>query len=171
MNDIKIIKSINNKSKFIGVYSRNNLPKIKVWAYVINFNDKQSKGTQWISLFFGKNAVMLFDSIEILLILEFLILLILLELFWTLLNIFLKKYRARRKSTAHKIFKKQPDESIMCGFYRVAFIEYVISGKSLIDFTNELLPITIKRFASYYISTLKTHITKENMTLVLRLKE
>ena len=124
-----------------------------------------------MSLLFGKNAAMLYDSIEILLILKFLILLIPLELFRILLNISFKKYQARRKLTPHKIFKKQPDESIMCGFYRVAFIEYMIAGKSLIDFTNDLLPMIIKIISSYFICTLKARITKENISLVFKLKK
>ena len=36
---------------FNGVFSRNNLPKIKRGTYDINLDDKQSKGTHWVSLF------------------------------------------------------------------------------------------------------------------------
>ena len=33
-----------NKPKFSGVYSRNNLPKIKIGAYVINLDEYESIG-------------------------------------------------------------------------------------------------------------------------------
>ena len=30
----------------------------------------------------------------------------------------------------------QDNESIMCGFYCIAFIEYILAGKTLLDYTN-----------------------------------
>ena len=36
--------------KFNGVYSRNNLPKIKDRTYVINLDEFKSIGTHWIAL-------------------------------------------------------------------------------------------------------------------------
>ena len=41
-------KYYQNKPKFKGVYSRNNLPKIKDEAYVINLDKFKSVGTNWI---------------------------------------------------------------------------------------------------------------------------
>ena len=38
-----------NEPKFNGVYSRNNLPKIKDGAYVINLDEYESIGTHWIA--------------------------------------------------------------------------------------------------------------------------
>ena len=40
---------------FNGVYSRNNLPKTKDGAYVINLNEFKSIGTHWIALFVNGN--------------------------------------------------------------------------------------------------------------------
>ena len=39
-----------NEPKFNSVYSRNNLPKIKDGAYVINLHEYKSIGTHWIAL-------------------------------------------------------------------------------------------------------------------------
>ena len=41
-----------------GVFSRDNLPRIKEEAcvYAINLSDKQSKEIHWVSLFFNKNT-------------------------------------------------------------------------------------------------------------------
>ena len=42
-----------------------NLPRIKDGAYMINLDDKQSKGTQLVSVFIGNNLAMYFDSFEV----------------------------------------------------------------------------------------------------------
>ena len=46
----------------IMVYSRDNLPRIKDGTYIINFDDKQSKRTHWVSLFIDRNTAVYFDS-------------------------------------------------------------------------------------------------------------
>ena len=43
-------------------FSKNNLPIIKVGAYVINLDDKNSEGAHWVSLFIGRNRAVYFDS-------------------------------------------------------------------------------------------------------------
>ena len=42
LTDFEIKKYYQNEPKFDGVYSRNNLPKIKDGAYVINFDEFKS---------------------------------------------------------------------------------------------------------------------------------
>ena len=39
-----------NETKFNSVYSRNNLPKIKDGAYIINLDEYKSIRTHWIAL-------------------------------------------------------------------------------------------------------------------------
>ena len=46
--NFEIQKFYQNEPKFNGAYSRNNLPKTKDRAYLINFNDFKSIGTHWI---------------------------------------------------------------------------------------------------------------------------
>ena len=55
-------KYYQNESKFNGVYSRNNLPKIKDGAYVINLDEYKSIGTHWIALYVNAENVTYFDS-------------------------------------------------------------------------------------------------------------
>ena len=43
-------------------FSRNNLPRINDGAYIINLDDKNSKGTNWVLLFIDKNLAVYFDS-------------------------------------------------------------------------------------------------------------
>ena len=58
LTNFEIQKYYQNESKFNGVYSRNNLPKIKDGAYVINLDEFKSIGTHWIVLYVnGNNAI------------------------------------------------------------------------------------------------------------------
>ena len=60
--NFEIQKYYENKLKFNGVYSRNNLSKIKDGAYIINLDEYESIGTHWIALYFNDNNVTYFDS-------------------------------------------------------------------------------------------------------------
>ena len=52
LTNIEIQKYYQNKSKFNGVYLRNNLPKIKDGTYVINLDEcDKSVGNHWIALY------------------------------------------------------------------------------------------------------------------------
>ena len=74
-------------------------------AFVINLDDKNSKGTHWVSLFIYKNLAIYFDSFGIEYIPQ------------EVIN------KIEDKSITHNIFRIQDNESIMCGFYCIAFIE------------------------------------------------
>ena len=65
LNNIEITNYFNDESRFNGVFSRNNLPRIKDGAYVISLDDKNSKGTHWVSLFIDKKLTIYFDSFVI----------------------------------------------------------------------------------------------------------
>ena len=51
----EVQKHYQNEPKFNGVYSRNNLPKIKDGAYVINLDEYKLIGTHWIALYVNSN--------------------------------------------------------------------------------------------------------------------
>ena len=55
-------KFYQNEPRFNGVYSRNNLPKIKDGAYIINLDEYSNIGTHWIALYANNNSVTYFDS-------------------------------------------------------------------------------------------------------------
>ena len=55
-------KYYQKRRRFNGVYSRNNLPKIKEGAYVIRINEYKWIGTYWISLHVNGGNVTYFDS-------------------------------------------------------------------------------------------------------------
>ena len=65
LNNIKIIKYFKCEPRFNDVFSRNNLPRIKVEACVINLDDKNSKRTHSVLLFIDKNTAVYFNSFGI----------------------------------------------------------------------------------------------------------
>ena len=60
--NFEIQKYYENKPIFNGVYARENLPKIKVEAYVINPDEYSDTGTHWTALHVLNNDVTYFDS-------------------------------------------------------------------------------------------------------------
>ena len=62
LTNFEIQKHYQNEPKFNGVYSRNNLPKIKDGAYVINLVEYKSIGTHWIASYVNTENVIYFDS-------------------------------------------------------------------------------------------------------------
>ena len=65
LNSIEITTYFNYEPRFNGIFSKNNLPKIKDGVYVINFYDQKSKETHRISLFIDRNTAAYFDSFGI----------------------------------------------------------------------------------------------------------
>ena len=96
--------------------------------YATNLNDKDSKRTHWVSLFIDRNLAV------------YCILLFGIEYIpQEVLN------KIRNKSVTHNVFRIQDNESIVCGFYFITFIEYMLVGKSLLDFTNLFFPNDYKK--------------------------
>ena len=86
--------------------------------HVINIDGKQSKGIHWVSLFIDRNMAVYFDSFGT-------------EYFpQDVLN------KIKDEYITHNIFRIQSDDSIMYRFYCINFIEYMIAGNTLLDYTN-----------------------------------
>ena len=62
LTNVEIQKHYQNEHKFNGVYSKNNLLKIKYGVYVINLDEYKSIQTHWIVLYVNDNNVIYFDS-------------------------------------------------------------------------------------------------------------
>ena len=74
LTNFEIQKYYQNEPIFNGVYSRDNLPKIKEGAYVINLDQYSDIGTHWVALYVNNNNkkknkkkknVTYFDSFEV----------------------------------------------------------------------------------------------------------
>ena len=62
LTNFEIQKYYQNESRFNSVYSRDNLPKIKDGAYIINLDEYSDIGTHWVALYVQNNDVTYFDS-------------------------------------------------------------------------------------------------------------
>ena len=65
LTNFEIQKYYQNKPKFNGVYSRNNLPKTKDGAYLINLDEYKSIGTHWIALYVNVQNVTYLVALEL----------------------------------------------------------------------------------------------------------
>ena len=123
------IKEYNeNEPRFNGVYSRDNLPKtIKNGAYVTNLDENAGVGTHWIALYAKNNEVVYFNSFGVENVPEK-----------------IKRFIGH-KNTKTNIFRIQADNSIMCGYFCIGFIDFMLAGVILIDFTCSFLPMTFRK--------------------------
>ena len=119
LTNIEIINYYKNQTRFNGVYSRDNLPRtIKNGAYVINL-DEYCRYWHTLDCFVCKNnEVIYFDSFGV----EY-------------VPKEIKKIMGQ-KNTKTNIFRIQAYNSIMCGYFCIKFIDFVLSRKNLIDYTN-----------------------------------
>ena len=62
LTNFEIQRHYQNGSRLNGVYSRDNLPKTKDGAYVINLDEYSDIGTHWVALYARNNDVTFFDS-------------------------------------------------------------------------------------------------------------
>ena len=63
LTNFEIQKSYENEPRFIGVFSRYNMPKkIKDGTYLINLDEYADVGTHWIALFFNRSEIVSFNS-------------------------------------------------------------------------------------------------------------
>ena len=130
-----------NEPRFIGVYSRDNLPdKIKDGAYVTNLDEYPDIGTHWIALDVNKKTVTYFDSFGI-----------------EHIPKKVKKFNGNRNIISN-IYRIQNYDSVMCGYFCIGFIDYMFKGKSLTDYTNLFSPNNFKKnddiVLNYFLSKL-----------------
>ena len=127
MTNIEINEYYKNEPRFNGVYARNNLPnKIKKGAYVINLDEYENTSTHWVSLFVKPKYTVYFDSFGV-------------EHIHKEINKFIN---SDKKSN---IFRIQACDSIMCGYFCIEFINYMLKGKTLLDYTNLFSPNDFKK--------------------------
>ena len=122
LKNFGIIKYYENQSRFNGVYSRDNLPnKIKDGAYVTNLDEYSDTGTHWIALYVKNNDITYFDSFGV-------------EHIPKEIIKFIKN-----KNIKTNIFRIQAYDSIMCGYFCIGFINLMLKGKTLTEYTNLFL--------------------------------
>ena len=128
LKNFEIQKYYQNEPRFNGVFSRNNLPeKIKDGAYVINLDEYVDVGTHWIALFCNRNEIVYFDSFGVEHVPEE-----------------IKEFIGNKNIKAN-IFRVQENDSIMCGYFCIGFIDFMLAGKKLTDYTSLFSPHVFKR--------------------------
>ena len=123
LTNFEIQKYYQNEPRFNGVFSRNNLPeKIKDVADVINLDEYADVDTHWIALFCNRNEIVYFNSFGVEHVPEE-----------------IKEFIGNKNIKAN-IFRVQANDSVMCGYFCIGFIDFMLAGKKLTDFTNMFSP-------------------------------
>ena len=140
LTNFEIQKYYQNEPKFNGVYSRDNLRKIKDGAYVINFDEYSNIGTHWVALYLQKNNITYFDSFGV-------------EDIPKEIKSFIKN-----KNIKTNIFRIQAYDSIMCGYFSIRFVDFMLAGKTLTEFKNLFSPNNFKKndyiILNYFMSNI-----------------
>ena len=112
--------------------------KIKNGAYVINLDQYADVGRHWITLYVKNNEVIYFDSFGVEYIPK--------EIIW---NRFIGN-----KNIKANIFRIQADNS-MCGYFCIGFIDFMLAGKTLIDYTSLFSPYEFKKSDEIFLDYFK----------------
>ena len=119
LTNFEIQEYYKNEPRFNGVYSGDNLPK--TIKNVINLQDSFGSGTHWVRLHVKDNKNN-DDSFGV----EY-------------LSKEVTKFIGN-KYIKSNIFRVQSYDSVMCGYFCIGFIEFILAGKSLIYFTSLFSP-------------------------------
>ena len=107
-----------NEFKFSGLYSENNLPKIKCGAYATNLDEHKSIRTHWTALYVNGKNVIYFDSFGV--------------------ENIPKEFKnfIGNKNIKTNIYRIQACDSIMCWYFCIGLNDFMLKGKSLLDDIN-----------------------------------
>ena len=136
LTNIEINEYYKNEPRLNGVFSINNLPKkVKKGAYVINLDEYENTGTHWVALYFKPKYTVYFDSFGI-------------EHIPKEINKFINNDTTKSSAIAcikSNIFRIQAYDSIICGYFCIEFINHILKGKTLLDYTNLFSPNGFKK--------------------------
>ena len=91
-------------------------------AYVINLDEYADVGTHWIPLFCNRNEIVYVDSFSVEHVPEE-----------------IKEFVGNKNIKAN-IFRVQANDSVMCGDFCIGFIDFMIAGNKLTDYTSLFSP-------------------------------
>ena len=96
--------------------------KIKDGVYVINLDEYADVHTYWIDLFCNRNEIVYFNSFGV-----------------EHVPIEIEEL-VGNKNIKVNIFQVQTDDSVMYRYFFIGFIDFMLVGKKLTDFTNMFSP-------------------------------
>ena len=120
LTKFEIQKYYQNEPKFNGAYSRKELSKIKDGAYIINLDEYESIETHWIPLYVNAKNVTYFDSFGA-----------------EHIPKEIRKFIGN-KNIITNIYRIETYDSIMCGYFCIGIIDFMLKVKSLLEYTNLL---------------------------------
>ena len=122
------IEPRSNGIAFNGVYSRDDIPnKIKVGAYVINFDEHSEIGTHRMAMYVNTKTVTYFHSFVV-----------------EHIPKEIKKF-INNKNIIANIFRTQAYDSVMCGYLCIGLTDFMFKGNNVADFTNLFSPNNFKK--------------------------
>ena len=119
LTNFEIQKYCQSDPKLNGVYSRNNLPKIKNGVYVINLDEYKSIEAHRIPLYVFANNIVYFEK-------------------------HFKKFIGNKNIIAN-IYIIQAYDSIIYEYFCIGFINFMLKGKSLFDCKSLFSPNDYER--------------------------
>ena len=151
LTNFGIEKYHQNEPRFNGVYSRDNLSKIKDGAYVITLDEYCDIETHWVALYINNNnnndddnnnnRVTYLDSFGV-----------------EHIPKEIKEFIDSSLSITTNIFRIEGYDSIMCGYFCIGFIDFMLAGKTLTEFTNIFSPNNFKKnddiILNYFMSNI-----------------
>ena len=141
MTNFEIQKYYQNEPRFNGVYSRDNLPKLKDGAYVINLDEYSHIGTHWLALYVRNNDITYFDSFGV-----------------EHIPKEIKTFIGRPSSIKTNIFRIKAYDPTMCGYFCIGFIDFMLAGKTLTKFTNLFPPNNFKKNDNTILNYFMTNV-------------
>ena len=122
LTNFEIQNYYQNEPRFNSVYSRDNLQKINDEVYIINLDEYSDMRTHWVALCVQNNNVTYFDSFGVQYIPK--------EI----------KTFIGNKNIKTNIFRIQAYDSIMCRYFCIEFVDFMLAGKTITKFTNLFSP-------------------------------
>ena len=130
LTNFEIQKYYENEPRFNGVFSQNNLQKIKDGAYIVTLDEYSDIGTHWVAFYVNNNDVTCFDSFVV-------------EHIPKEIRAFINRplsSASQNKNIKTIIFRVQGYDLVMCGYFCIGFIDFMFKGKTLTEYTNLFSP-------------------------------
>ena len=113
------------------------LKNIKDGAYLIYLDEYTDAGTHWIALYALSNYITYFDSFGV-------------EHIPKEVGRFIG-----HKNIKSNICRRKANNSMMCGYFCIRFIDFIIAGKTLIDYTSLFSPYDFEKNDGKILSCFK----------------
>ena len=97
-------------------------------AYIINLDECSDIGTHWFALHVNNNDVTYLDSFEV----EY-------------IPKDIKAFIGHSLSITTNIFRIQANDLVMCRYFCIGFIDFMLKGKTLTEYTNLFSPNDFKK--------------------------